>query len=306
MNEGKRDDHIFEGQDMRLDVFLSELYENISRTYLQKLIKGGLVIVDGKARKKNYILQSGDHIEIVIPEPELLNIEPEPIEIEMIYEDDFLAVVNKPRGMVVHPAPGHYSGTLVNALLYKLGNMSDINGVIRPGIVHRIDKDTTGLLVVAKDNPTHIGLSQQLKEHKADRIYFALVKGNVTDDKGKIQFPIGRDSKDRKRMAVTTKNAKEAITYYQVVKRYNGFTLLELKLETGRTHQIRVHLSYIGHPIVGDKQYGNTNTQFELGGQLLHAQKLSFVHPIKLEKMMFECPLPEDFTNVLNKMEEIK
>lgn len=298
-----KDSFIFENENIRLDAYLNEIYEDISRAYLQKLIKEGNVLVNNIEHKKNYILQVGDLIDVIIPEPVELKIVAEDIFIEIVYEDNYLAVVNKPRGMVVHPAPGNYNGTMVNALLYKLDSLSSINGVIRPGIVHRIDKDTTGLLVVAKDDYTHQHLSNNIKEHKTERIYIALVHGNVKNNKGTIDLPIGRDERDRKKMAVSQKNSKEAITHFEVITRFNKYSLLKLQLETGRTHQIRVHLAHIGFPVVGDDLYGRKNNEFDIHGQLLHAKKLAFIHP-KYEKLMeFEVDLPEDFKKILKKLE---
>jgi 23S rRNA pseudouridine1911/1915/1917 synthase len=294
---------IVEDDGVRLDLFLSEYYENLSRTYLQKLIKEDCILVNGVAKKKNYILQNGDEIEINIPKPQLLKVEAENLDIEIVYEDDYLAVVNKPRGMVVHPAPGNYSGTMVNALLYRLGTLSNINGVIRPGIVHRLDKDTTGLLVVAKNNVVHQSLSLQIKEYKAERIYVALVHGLVKDNQGIIDLPIGRDQNDRKKMAVTDKNSKSAITNYEVIRHYKKYSLMKLQLETGRTHQIRVHLSYLGYPIVGDMLYGRKENQFKFHGQLLHAKRLAFLHPIRNIKMEFDSDLPADFQKILTILE---
>ncbi|MDP3385614.1 MAG: RluA family pseudouridine synthase [Eubacteriales bacterium] len=289
---------------VRLDLFLSDYYENMSRTYLQKLIKEECIHVNGTIKKKNYILQNGDKIEINLPKPQLLKVEPEDIDIEIVYEDEHLAVVNKPRGMVVHPAPGNYSGTMVNALLNRLDTLSNINGVIRPGIVHRLDKDTTGLLVVAKNNMAHQSLSTQIKEYKAERFYMALVHGHVKDNQGVIDLPIGRDEKDRKKMAVTEKNAKRAITNYVVINHYPKYTLLKLQLETGRTHQIRVHMSYLGYPIVGDMLYGRKENQFNFHGQLLHAKRLTFIHPFKKVKMDFDSDLPADFQKILKILED--
>jgi 23S rRNA pseudouridine1911/1915/1917 synthase len=288
---------------IRLDLFLSDYYENMSRTYLQKLIKDECITVNGSIKKKNYVLQEGDKIEINLPKPQLLKVEAEDIDIEIVYEDEDLAVVNKPRGMVVHPAPGNYTGTMVNALLNRLGTLSNINGVIRPGIVHRLDKDTTGLLVVAKNNVSHSSLSMQIKEHKAERFYIGLVHGCVRDNQGIIDLPIGRDENDRKRMAVTHKNSKNAITKYEVINRYNKYTLVKLQLETGRTHQIRVHLSYLGYPIVGDMLYGRKENQFNFNGQLLHAKRLTFIHPFKKIKMDFDSDLPADFQKILIELE---
>jgi 23S rRNA pseudouridine1911/1915/1917 synthase len=293
----------FKGESVRIDMFLKETCQDMSRSYLQKLIKNNNVYVNGKCRKKNYILNKGDQIEFEVPEPVELKVEAEDIPLEIVYEDDCLAVVNKPRGMVVHPAPGNYNGTMVNALLYKLDNLSSINGIIRPGIVHRIDKDTTGLLVVAKDDKSHKVLSEELKDRKTGRFYVALVHGNVKDDEGIIELPIGRDSRNRKKMAVTDKNSKYALTRFKVLRRYGKYTYIELILETGRTHQIRVHMTYKGHPIVGDEVYGRKDNEFKMKGQLLHAKKISFVHPEKGELMEFDAELPEDFSKVLNTLE---
>ncbi len=293
----------FKGESVRIDTFLKETCQDMSRSYLQKLIKNNHVYVNGKCRKKNYILSDGDKIDFQVPEPKELKIEAEDIPLEIVYEDKCLAVVNKPRGMVVHPAPGNYTGTMVNALMYKLDSLSSINGVIRPGIVHRIDKDTTGLLVVAKDDNSHNVLSEEIKKRKTGRFYVALVHGNVKDDEGIVELPIGRDSKNRKKMAVIEKNSKYALTRYRVLRRYGNYTYLELVLDTGRTHQIRVHMSYKGHPIVGDEVYGRRENEFKMKGQLLHARRLSFVHPESGELMEFEAELPDDFKKVLNILE---
>lgn len=293
----------FKGEGMRIDMFLKERFNDMSRSYLHKLIKNKNVYVNGKCRKKNYILSEGDHIEFEVPEPEELKIEAEDIPLEIVYEDNCLAVVNKPRGMVVHPAPGNYNGTMVNALMYKLDNLSSINGVIRPGIVHRIDKDTTGLLVVAKDDKSHNILSKEIKERKTGRFYVALVHGNVKEDEGTIELPIGRDPKNRKKMAVTEKNSKYALTKFRVLRRFGNYTYIELILETGRTHQIRVHMAHKGHPVVGDEVYGRRDNEFKMKGQLLHAKKISFIHPEKGELMEFEAELPEDFRKVLDILE---
>ncbi|SHI73346.1 23S rRNA pseudouridine1911/1915/1917 synthase [Dethiosulfatibacter aminovorans DSM 17477] len=293
----------FKGEGMRIDLFLKERCKDISRSYLHKLIKNNNVYVNGKCRKKNYILSEGDHIVFEVPEPEELKIEAEDIPLEIVYEDNCLAVINKPRGMVVHPAPGNYTGTMVNALMYKLDNLSSINGVIRPGIVHRIDKDTTGLLVVAKDDKSHKVLSEEIKNRKTGRFYVALVHGNVKDDEGVIELPIGRDPKNRKKMAVTEKNSKYALTRFRVLRRFGNYTYIELILETGRTHQIRVHMTYKGYPIVGDEVYGRRDNEFKMKGQLLHAKRISFIHPETGELLEFEVELPEDFRKILNILE---
>lgn len=283
----------------RIDVYISSQLENMSRNSVQKLITDGNVTVNNKNIKANYKTKKNDVIRLHIPEPELLDVKAENIHIEIVYEDDDLAVVNKPQGMVVHPAPGHYSGTLVNSLMYNLTNLSSINGVMRPGIVHRLDKNTSGLMLVAKNDKSHNFLAACLKEHSIDRIYYALVEGNVKDDFGVVDAPLGRSDKDRKKRTVTTINCKNAITNYWVVNRYGNYTLLRLKLETGRTHQIRVHMKYIGHPVVGDDVYGIKSNKFGLQGQLLHSKTLGFVHPSTKQYMKFDSELPDYFIKVL-------
>ncbi len=289
-----------EYEKQRLDVYISCNIEDLTRSSCQKLINNGFVKVNGEEKKTNYKVKCNDNIEITIQEPEDLNIEPENIALDILYEDDALIVVNKPQGMVVHPAPGNYSGTLVNALLYHCkDNLSGINGVKRPGIVHRIDKDTSGVLVIAKNNEAHVSLAEQIKEHSVNREYVALLHGKLKTDKGTIKTFIGRHKTDRKKMAVLS-DGKHAVTHFEVLDRYDKYTLIKAKLETGRTHQIRVHMSYIGHPVVGDPVYGPKVSPFKLNGQLLHAQKLGFIHPIKKEYVEFSAPLPEYFTKVLN------
>lgn len=290
-------DEEYEG---RIDSYLAEELDEISRSFIQKLIKQGLVKVNGKEVKAKYSVKEGDSINVELPSPKKLEILPENIPIEIVYEDDDVAVVNKPQGMVVHPAPGNYSKTLVNALLYHLKSLSSINGIIRPGIVHRIDKDTSGLLMIAKTNLAHIELSNQLKEHSTYRRYFTLVDNNIKQETGTIKAPIGRHHINRKMMAVSDKNSKEAITHFKVLERFKKYTLLEVKLETGRTHQIRVHMSYIKHPIVGDPVYGSSKCEFNLNGQLLHAKSIGFVHPRSKEYMEFDSELPDYFKRVLN------
>jgi len=284
----------------RIDVFLSEKIEEYSRTYFKKLIEDEMVMVDGKPRKANYKLKTGDKIIVTLPDPVELEVKPEDIDINIVYEDDELLVVNKPQGMVVHPAHGNYSGTLVNGLLNRCHGLSGINGVIRPGIVHRIDKDTSGIIVVAKTNEAHIALSQQLKEHSIDRKYIALLEGRLKEESGTVDAPIGRDPVNRKKMAVVSKNGKHAVTHYKVLELFDSNTLIEARLETGRTHQIRVHMAYIGHPVVGDPVYGYKKQRFKLNGQLLHAAFLGFVHPKTQEYMAFTAPLPEHFNKVLD------
>lgn len=287
----------------RIDVYISMSLEDMSRNSVQKLIADGRVTVNEKLIKSNYKIKINDVIKIIIPEPELLDVKAENIDINIVYEDNDLAVINKPQGMVVHPAAGHYGGTLVNGLMYHLKDLSSINGVMRPGIVHRLDKNTSGLMLVAKNDKSHNFLAACLKEHSINRIYYALVEGNVKDDVGKVDAPLGRSEKDRKKRAVTTKNSKNAVTNYQVVKRYGKYTLLKLKLETGRTHQIRVHMKYIGHAVVGDDVYGSKLNKFGLEGQLLHSKTVGFIHPTTGEYMEFDSELPEYFQRVLKIIE---
>lgn len=287
----------------RIDVYISATLEDMSRNSVQKLIVDGRVTVNEKIVRSNYKTKINDEIKIIIPEPELLDVKAENIDLCIVYEDDDLAVINKPQGMVVHPAAGHYGGTLVNGLMYHLKNLSSINGVMRPGIVHRLDKNTSGLMLVAKNDKSHNFLANCLKEHSINRIYYALVEGNVKDDIGKVDAPLGRSEKDRKKRAVTTKNSKVAVTNYQVVKRYGRYTLLKLKLETGRTHQIRVHMKYIGHAVVGDDVYGSKTNKFGLEGQLLHSKSVGFIHPTTREYMEFDSELPEYFQRVLKIIE---
>lgn len=282
----------------RIDKFISDNTEDISRSYVATLSKEGLIICNGKAVLKNYKLKGGEIIEIELPEPQIQDVCPEDIPLDIVYEDDCLLVINKPQGMVVHPAAGNYTGTLVNALLFHCkDSLSAINGVVRPGIVHRIDKETSGLLVVAKDNQTHIGLSEQIKSKKALRSYWALVNGRVKEN-GTVDAPIARHPKDRKKMAVVM-GGRDAVTHYRVLEDFGEYTLLECVLETGRTHQIRVHMAHIGHSIVGDKVYGIKKEKFNLDGQLLHAKTLGFDHPKTLEPMQFSSEIPEYFKNVL-------
>ncbi len=285
----------------RIDIYLNEELD-ISRSYVKNLIEDQHILVNSNSIKKaGYIVKENDVIEASIPEAEVLNVEPEDIPIDIVYEDDDLAVINKPQGMVVHPAPGSYSHTLVNALLFHLKNLSDINGVIRPGIVHRLDKDTSGLLVVAKNNEAHIDLQEQIASKAAKRFYTALVDGVVTKDSGNITTLIDRSTKDRKMMAVSQSKGRIAITNYKVIERFPHYTLMEYELKTGRTHQIRVHSKHIGHSIVGDPVYGGSN-KFNLNGQLLHAFKLEFKHPRTKEHMSFTAPIPEYFQQVLDKL----
>ena len=288
----------------RIDAYIARQIEEMSRSSVQKLIADGMITVNNKSIKANYKLKKNDEINIIIPEPEPLDIAAEDIPIDIVYEDDDLAVINKPQGMVVHPAPGHHTGTLVNGLMYHLKNLSSINGVMRPGIVHRLDKNTSGMMLVAKNDKSHNFLAKCLKEHTVNRIYYALVEGNIKDDEGVVDAPLGRSEKDRKKRTVTNKNSKNAVTNYWVAKRYGKYTLLKLKLQTGRTHQIRVHMKYIGHPVVGDEVYGSKANKFGLNGQLLHSKTVGFIHPSTGEYMEFDSELPEYFTKVLRIISE--
>lgn len=289
---------------MRLDAYISKINSNISRTMVQKLIQEGNVFVNGKEKKISYKVQVGDIIEINIPKPQETTIKPENIPIEIVYEDMDIIVVNKPKGMVVHPANGNPDGTLVNAVMAICkDSLSGIGGEIRPGIVHRLDKDTSGLLIVAKNNKAHINMSNQIKNREVKKIYIALVRGLVSEDEATINMPIGRSTKDRKKMAIR-KDGKEAVTHFKVLKRYSKYTLLEIKIDTGRTHQIRVHMSEIGHPVVGDMVYSNGKNEFGVEGQMLYAKSLDFKHPVTGEKMHLEAELPPYFKDVLEKLEK--
>ena len=293
----------YEAEDLkRLDAYLSEQLQ-ITRSHAEKLISDGFVTVNGREVAKSLKLKKGDKVCATVPEPEPLDVAAENIPLEVVYEDEHLLVVNKPKGMVVHPAAGNYSGTLVNALLYHCGDsLSGINGVMRPGIVHRIDKDTSGLLMVAKNDKAHNFLAEQIKEHSFYREYEAVAHGVIKNDSGTINAPIGRHPVKRKQMAVTAENSKEAVTHYEVLLRGNGFTHIKCRLETGRTHQIRVHMAYLGHPVAGDEVYGPKKVIKELGGQCLHARRLGFVHPETREYMEFSSELPEYFTTFLDKI----
>lgn len=285
----------------RIDKYLSDAIEGKSRSFIQGLIEKDSIKVNGKIPKSNYKLKSLDEIEVILPEPEVLNVEAENIPIDIIYEDDDIVVVNKAQGMVVHPAPGNYTGTLVNALLYHCKNLSSINGVIRPGIVHRIDKDTSGVLVIAKNDEAHTFLSEQLKDHSMKREYYALIEGRLKNDRGTIDKPLGRSKKDRLKIGIV-EGGKRAVTHYEVIERYNGYTLIKCVLETGRTHQIRVHMASIGFPLVGDPLYGFKRQKFKVEGQVLHAKTLGFIHPRTKKYMEFTTDLPEYFTNILDKL----
>ena len=294
-----------EDEGMRLDKFLSVRVEELTRSAAERLAEQGQVSSGGKTLDKKYRLRAWDAIEVILPEPVGLDILPEAIPLDIRYEDADLLVVNKPKGMVVHPAAGHAGGTLVNALLAHCGDsLSGINGVIRPGIVHRIDKDTSGLLIVAKNDFAHQRLAEQIKEHSFTRMYEAVVHGNLKEDTGTIDAPIGRHPTDRKRMAVTEKNSRHAVTHFEVLARYKGFTHVRLKLETGRTHQIRVHMAYIGHPVAGDPVYGPKKPVPNLDGQCLHARVIGFVHPRTGEYLEITSELPSYFTAFLEKLKK--
>ena len=289
----------------RADKFLAEAIDHLTRSALQKLISAGNVEIDGKAIAKSRVLKEGEDISVLIPDAVSLDVEAEDIPLDIYYEDDDLLVVYKPKGMVVHPAPGNHNGTLVNALLWHCkDSLSGINGVLRPGIVHRIDKDTSGLLLVAKNDFAHVHLAEQIKEHSLNRIYQTIVYGVNMPDEGDVDAPIGRSTKDRKKMAVI-EGGRTAQTHYSVIKRYSGYTHVQCKLRTGRTHQIRVHMAYIGHPVAGDAVYGPKNVITQLGGQCLHAGTIGFIHPRTGEYMEFTSPLPEYFTEFERKLVEL-
>ncbi len=288
---------------LRIDRFLAEEAEGVTRSMAQKLCDSALVQIDGKPVGKSYKLTAGQVVLASLPQPEQLEVTAENIPLDIVYEDNALLVVNKPKGMVVHPAPGNPNGTLVNALLWHCGSsLSGINGVIRPGIVHRIDKDTSGLLIVAKNDIAHVGLARQISEHSFTREYEAVVYYGIKQDEGTVDAPIGRHPKERKKQAVNGSAARKAITHYTVMGRYEGFTHLRLRLETGRTHQIRVHMAHIHHPVVGDPVYGPQKVIAETQGQCLHARKIGFVHPVTGQYLEFESQLPEYFTHFLAKL----
>jgi 23S rRNA pseudouridine1911/1915/1917 synthase len=294
-------DWVYEEKEMeRIDKFIAKESEDFSRSQVQQWIKDGNVLVNGQVVKPNQKLHENDQVILKIPPPIELHIEAEEMDLAIVYEDTDVVVINKPRGLVVHPAPGHYSGTLVNGLLAHCHDLSGINGVLRPGIVHRIDKDTSGLIMVAKNDKAHLSLAQQLKDHTVNRRYIAIVHGKIQHDKGTIEAPIGRDPVHRQQMAVVS-GGKNAVTHFRVVERFEQYTLVELQLETGRTHQIRVHMKYIGHPLASDPKYGQAKT-LTLAGQALHAGVLGFKHPSSGEIMEFEAPIPADIENELNKL----
>lgn len=297
-----------EQEDERIDKLCAQLCPEQSRSFIQKLIKDAAVLVNGKAVKPSYSLKEGDKIVIDLPPAMTPDIPAEDIPLDIVYEDTDLLVVNKPKGMVVHPAPGHYSGTLVNALMYHCHDLSGINGVMRPGIVHRIDRDTSGLLVICKNDNAHRNIAEQLKEHSIERIYQAICLGRLKESDGTVDAPIGRDPNERKRMAVhnSLMHAKSAVTHYHVIEQFEQYAHISCRLETGRTHQIRVHMAHIGHPLLGDEVYNHikSNIRIEEPGQVLHAGVLGFVHPSSGEKMHFEAPLPVYFQNLLKKLKK--
>ncbi len=287
----------------RMDKYLAEQFPECTRSYLQKLLKDGNVRISGKPVKASAKTVVGACIELVIPEPVEAEILPEAIALDILYEDSDVILINKPKGMVVHPAAGHTTGTLVNALMYHCqGNLSGINGVLRPGIVHRIDKDTTGVLVVCKNDKAHNELARQLKEHSITRRYRAIVCGNIKEEEGTVDAPLGRHPRERKKMAIVKTGGKRAVTHYRVLERFGSYTYIECQLETGRTHQIRVHMASLGHPLLGDEVYGRTKSPFHTEGQTLHAMTLGFVHPTTGEYMEFTAPLPEYFDRIFKKL----
>ena len=285
----------------RADVALAAMLE-LTRSNMQKLLDEGRAVKGAKVIKSNYKLKLGDEIIVTLPEPQPLDVQPENIPLDIIYEDEDVVVVNKARGMVVHPADGNYSGTLVNALLYHCKNLSGINGVIRPGIVHRLDKDTSGIMICAKNDAAHVSLSEQIQSKSAQRTYLAVVRGNIKTDSGVIETQIARDKDDRKKMAVVKEGGRNAVTEYEVMERFGKYTIVKCKLKTGRTHQIRVHMEYLGYPLVGDPKYSPMKTPFSINGQALHSLTLAFDHPRTGERMEFEAKLPEDLHKVVTRL----
>lgn len=291
----------------RLDKYLSTLYPQLSRSFFQKLIKDESCTVNGKAQKSNYRMCEGDLVKLSFPDAKETAIHPEDIPLDILYEDDDVLIINKPKGMVVHPSAGHGSGTLVNAIMYHCkDSLSGINGDIRPGIVHRIDMDTTGSLIVCKNDESHIQIAEQIKQHSVNRIYVGIVCGNMTEDSGTVEGAIGRHPKDRKRMAINERNGKPAVTHYQVLERFGRYTYMQFRLETGRTHQIRVHMASIGHPLLGDELYSAGKSPFKhLEGQCLHAQTIGFIHPRTGGYMEFSAPLPDYFKKLLTQLKTL-
>ena len=284
----------------RLDKYIANKQKELSRAMIQKLLIDGQILVNGKIEKPSYVVQKGDNITINVPEAKQTDLKEQNIPLNIVYEDDDILVINKPKGMVVHPAPGNPDGTLVNAVMaHCKGNLSGIGGELRPGIVHRLDKDTSGLIIVAKNDKAHIAISNQIQNRQVKKVYYALVRGQVPENEATINMPIARSTKDRKKMAVDRKG-KVAVTHFKVLKRFEKYTLLEVTIETGRTHQIRVHMAEIGHPVVGDYTYSNGKNEFNVEGQMLHAKSLDFKHPITNKPIHLEAPLPEYFTNILN------
>ena len=297
---------VCESAGIRIDKFISDCNIGLSRSAAVNLIEQNNVLVNNNFVTKNYKLKLNDSVNIKIPAPVKYEAKAENIPLDIVYEDEFLLVVNKPKGMVVHPAAGNYDNTLVNALMYHCkDSLSGINGVMRPGIVHRIDKDTSGLLIAAKNDFAHIALAEQIKEHSFTREYEAVVFGNIKNDEGSVDAPIGRNPKDRKKMCVISKNGKNAVTHYSVITRYKGYTHIKCRLETGRTHQIRVHMAYIGHPVSGDAVYGVKNEKVNFVGQCLHAKKIGFIHPSTKKYLEFDSELPEYFNKYLNKLRNL-
>lgn len=287
----------------RADAFLARTVEELTRSAAQRLLEDGAVTLNGRPLKKNYKTTPGDVLEVMLPDPEPVDVVPQNIPLDVVYEDSDVIVINKPVGMVVHPAPGHPDGTLVNALLYHCGDsLSGINGELRPGIVHRIDRDTSGLIIAAKNDKSHLALAEQLQDHSLARVYEAIAVGGFREDSGTVNAPIGRHPVDRKRMAIDPRNGRHAVTHWSVLERFSGYTHIQCRLETGRTHQIRVHMASISHPLLGDVVYGNKKPYAGLAGQCLHARKLKFIHPSTKQLVEVECPLPDWFENTLKKL----
>lgn len=305
MNVNSNTYKIIDEIDERIDIFLVRKLQNLSRSHIQKMIADGCIKVNQQEVKANYKLRKSDTVEFILPEAKQTEIVAEDIPLHILYEDQDVIVINKRRGMVVHPATGIYTGTLVNALLAHCKDLSGINGEIRPGIVHRLDKDTSGVMIAAKNDIAHISLAEQIKNKTAVRQYLAIVHGNIKEEQGIIDGAIGRDAKDRKKMAIVFENGKSAVTKFKVVERFGNYTLVQCKLMTGRTHQIRVHMTYIGHPLVGDPKYGGVKSAFKISGQALHSKSLTFIHPTTKQEMFFSAPLPEDMERILKNIRRI-